>query len=631
MSQQDAIENYLQFRESTDRLGVPLGRILIEDGVLSPKALLGAMAEAGRLSRPLAQVIAADALVPPEALLRAQAEHYGAMVLRRAAMTPNPDALALVPADICLAHGILPWIKLGDTLVVATARPESFDAARAAMPDLPEKLVMALTMEQDIHDTIAEHHGAALARAAETARSAEVSCRDMDSATPGAIAAGLLFAVGCAVALWVAPHWFFAAALTLALISLVVSQGIKLAALAALPRRPRPRPVEALPDAPPTVTLMVPLFQEEAIADALLHRLSRLRYPKSALEILLVLEAGDERTKAALARITLPPWVRSICVPPGRITTKPRALNYALNYACGTIIGILDAEDSPAPDQIDHVVARFARAPHDVACLQGILDFYNPRANWLSRCFAVEYAAWFRVLLPGLAKLGFVVPLGGTTVYIRREALAATGGWDAHNVTEDADLGILLARRGYVTELIPTVTREEANNRFWPWIRQRSRWLKGYAITWWVHNRRPAALMRDVGFWRFWGVQAVFLTTVLQFVLAPVLWSFWLIVFGLPHPLDAMLEPEVRSTLVATFLAAEAVTILIGAAALLRSPHRGLIPWVPTLFAYHPLGTLAIYRGLWEMLTRPFYWDKTQHGRSGPDTPDADTPPDEAV
>lgn len=343
---------------------------------------------------------------------------------------------------------------------------------------------------------------------------------------------------------------------------------------------------------------MVPLFQEEAIADALLHRLSRLRYPKSALEILLVLEAGDDRTKAALAAAVLPPWVRSVCVPPGRITTKPRALNYALNYARGTIIGILDAEDSPAPDQIDQVVARFALAPPDVACLQGILDFYNPRANWLSRCFAVEYAAWFRVLLPGLARLGFVVPLGGTTVYIRREALSATGGWDAHNVTEDADLGILLARRGYVTELIPTVTREEANNRFWPWIKQRSRWLKGYAITWWVHNRRPLALMRDVGFWRFWGVQAVFLTTVLQFVLAPVLWSFWLVVIGLPHPLDAVLDPAARSALVATFLTAEAVTILIGVLAVLRSPHHGLIPWVPTLFVYFPLGTLAIYRGL---------------------------------
>ena len=196
-------------------------------------------------------------------------------------------------------------------------------------------------------------------------------------------------------------------------------------------------------------------------------------------------------------------------------------------------------------------------------------------------------------------------------------------------MTEDADLGILLARRGYRTELIATVTREEANNRFWPWIRQRSRWLKGYAITWWVHNRRPGALMRDLGFWRFWGVQALFLTTILQFVLAPALWSFWLILFGLPHPMDTVLHPAARQALVSTFLAAEAVSILVGIVACLRGPHRGLVPWVPTLFAYFPLGTLAIYKGMIEVATRPFYWDKTQHGRSVPDTPGGDVPPDD--
>ncbi|MGR3493920.1 glycosyltransferase family 2 protein [Citreimonas sp.] len=630
MSQQDAIQIAPSIPAATARRGMPLGRILLEDGALSSEALLRAMAEAGRLSRPLAHVILAEGLVPPEVLLRAQAEHYGAMVLRRPRMVPNPEAMALVPPDICLTHGILPWIRLGDTVVVATARPEDFDAARAAMPEMPGPVVMALTLEQDIHDTIAEHHGAALARTAETMRAAEDSCRDLDRASPAAIAVAALFAALCAVLLWRAPHAFFAIALSLALASLVVSQGLKIAALVAMPRRPRRARAEALSDVP-TVTLMVPLFQEEAVAEALLDRLSRLRYPKSALEILLVLEAGDERTKAALARATLPPWVRSVCVPPGRVTTKPRALNYALNYARGTIIGILDAEDSPAPDQIDLVVARFSRAPPNVACLQGILDFYNPRANWLSRCFAVEYASWFRVLLPGLARLGFVVPLGGTTVYIRREALAATGGWDAHNVTEDADLGILLARRGYVTEMIPTVTREEANNRLWPWIKQRSRWLKGYAITWWVHNRRPVALMRDLGFWRFWGVQAVFLTTVLQFVLAPVLWSFWLILVGLPHPLDGLLNPAARNALIATFLTAEAITVLVGIVAVTRTSHRGLLPWVPTLVAYFPLGTIAIYRGLWEIVTRPFYWDKTQHGHSVPDGPGADTPPDDVA
>ena len=213
-------------------------------------------------------------------------------------------------------------------------------------------------------------------------------------------------------------------------------------------------------------------------------------------------------------------------------------------------------------------------------------------------------------------------------MFFRREVLEKVGGWDAHNVTEDADLGVRLARHGFRTDLMPSVTREEANNRFWPWIKQRSRWLKGYGITWWVHTRQPRRLWRDLGPKRFAGLQILFLTTLVQFALAPVLWSFWLILMGLPHPLDAYLTRPVILSLTAIFLSAEAVSIVIGLAALARSPHRFLYPWVPTLFAYFPLGTVAIYKALWETLRDPFYWDKTQHGRSAPDQPGADLPPD---
>lgn len=299
-------------------------------------------------------------------------------------------------------------------------------------------------------------------------------------------------------------------------------------------------------------------------------------------------------------------------------------MNYALRFARGSYVGIYDAEDAPAPDQIERMVDHFHHAPETVGCVQGVLDFYNPRANWLSRCFAIEYASWFRVLLPGLARIGFAVPLGGTTVFFRRKALEVTGGWDAHNVTEDADLGIRLARYGFRTELFASVTREEANNRFWPWIKQRSRWLKGYGLTWWVHSRNPVQLYRDVGAKKFLGVQLLFLTTLVQFALAPVLWSFWLIVAGLPHPLDPYLDRDITVAFTAMFLSAEAIGIFVGLAAVARTPHARLFAWVPTLFAYFPLGTLAIYKAFWEMITNPFYWDKTQHGQSAPDTLEAE-------
>jgi cellulose synthase/poly-beta-1,6-N-acetylglucosamine synthase-like glycosyltransferase len=190
-------------------------------------------------------------------------------------------------------------------------------------------------------------------------------------------------------------------------------------------------------------------------------------------------------------------------VPLGTLQTKPRALNYALSFAKGSIIGVYDAEDAPAPDQLHVVVNRFAQRGPEVVCLQGQLDFYNSHSNWLAHCFTVEYATWFRIMLPSLERLGLAIPLGGTTLFFRRDILESLGGWDAHNVTEDADLGIRLARHGYRTEIIDTVTQEEANARAWPWVKQRSHWLKGYAITYGVHMRSPLKLWRDLGAWRF--------------------------------------------------------------------------------------------------------------------------------
>ncbi|MBY6004330.1 glycosyltransferase [Salipiger bermudensis] len=542
----------------------------------------------------------------------------------RASRPPDPALAELLPADLCLRHTALPWLRVGETLFLAAAQPEGFAAARAALPAGCGEVVMAQATLEDIEAEIAARHGEALVRRAETGLRPELSCRDLNRLTlhSALIGGGVALAGLCALTL--APALFFAGAAAIAIAMLALAQLTRLAALLAS-RRPAP-PEPPRPERWPMVSLLVPLFREERIASALIERLSRLDYPRHRLEVLLLLEARDDTTRAALAATRLPPWVRVIEVPTGPITTKPRALNYGLNFARGEIIGIYDAEDSPAPDQLLHVVGHFCRAPPETGCLQGILDFYNPRANWLSRCFCIEYATWFRVVLPGLARLGFAIPLGGTTVFFRREALERVGGWDAHNVTEDADLGIRLARFGYVTELLPVVTREEANNRPWPWVRQRSRWLKGYMITWLVHSRRPLALLRALGAWRFFGMQVLFLTTILQFLLAPALWAFWLLLAGWQPEMIAALDPGQLRLLFGCLIASEAVSLVVSVFAVARSPHAGLLPWVPTLFLYFPLATVAIYKALFELIARPFHWEKTMHGHSAPDHPGADLP-----
>ena len=214
----------------------------------------------------------------------------------------------------------------------------------------------------------------------------------------------------------------------------------------------------------PKVSILIPLYREKNIAAQLVANLEKLNYPRSHLEVILVLESHDTQTRACLEAIELPKWMRVIHAAPGTIKTKPRALNYALPFCSGEIIGVLDAEDAPEPDQLRAVVTRFSSVSAKTVCLQGRLDYYNPQSNWLARCFTMEYASWFRIMLQALAQIGFAIPLGGTTLYFRRSALVELAGWDAHNVTEDADLGICLARAGYRCAMLKTTTFEEANN-----------------------------------------------------------------------------------------------------------------------------------------------------------------------
>ena len=348
-------------------------------------------------------------------------------------------------------------------------------------------------------------------------------------------------------------------------------------------------------------------------------RIARLDYPRDRLDICLIVESGDRVTLDALTRAARPDWVRVIQVAPGQIQTKPRAMNVALDFCQGEVVGIYDAEVAPAPDQLRRVAERFAVSPPDVACLQGRLSFYNARATWLTRCFTMDYATWFWLVLPALRRLGWPVPLGGTTVFFRRRALEAVGGWDAHNVTEDADLGLRLARRGYVTDLIDSVTMEEATTTIPTWLRQRSRWQKGYAITWATHMRDPGALLRDLGPTGFIGVQVLFLGSLLGALTAPVLWSMWLLLLGLPHPLASVLGPVGFLSLGAALTVSLAIHLTAAALALSRQGRSGLILWTPLLQLYHTLATISLVKALSEVMSKPFFWDKTPHGLSPPD------------
>jgi glycosyltransferase XagB len=206
----------------------------------------------------------------------------------------------------------------------------------------------------------------------------------------------------------------------------------------------------------------------------------RLRHNTAKLDIKLVIEHDDRATCRAIQALKLPAIYETVVAPKGWPRTKPRALNIALPQLRGELAVVYDAEDIPAPSQLREAAERFLRAPRKLACLQARLAIDNSEDSWLTRLFAIEYAMLFDVLNPGYAGLGLPVPLGGSSNHFRTEVLRDVCGWDAWNVTEDADLGLRLARFGYRVGILSSTTQEEAPARLDAWLKQRRRWSKGW-------------------------------------------------------------------------------------------------------------------------------------------------------
>ncbi len=625
----DVVFSTRRQRPLPDKDGVAsrLSRPLSVAAVLTPSGVLAArdFARADVAKRDNAAL--SDALrhrlgLPSHTLAQIEAGLVGTSVINPLTHPADPRLVHKFGAELCLKHRILPWRSMAGRVTVLASSHKQFLRVRDALAVVFGPVHLAIVANEDLDAALSRMCHKALMINAEMRTDPIESCRGWNAGRAARWGAAVILTLMTCFILW--PQTSFLILCGWAVFTLVLNTMLKVAS-AFFHVFPKPsQKVAANPEVArlPIVTILVPLFHERDIAGQLVQRLSRLEYPPDRLDVCLVLEADDGTTRDALAATRLPFWMRAIKVPLGTLQTKPRALNYALSFAKGSIIGVYDAEDAPAPDQINVVVNRFAQRGPDVACLQGRLDFYNSHSNWLARCFTVEYATWFRIILPGLERLNLAIPLGGTTLFFRREILEELGGWDAHNVTEDADLGIRLARHGYRTEIIDTVTQEEANARAWPWVKQRSRWLKGYAITYGVHMRNPLKLWRDLGAWRFFGVQMLFAGTITQFLLAPLLWSFWLMLFGLPHPLDDVLPQGVMLAFAAIFLLSEVIGVTVSAIAVTSAKKRDLIKWTPTLHLYFPLAALAAYKGLFELATKPFYWEKTSHGIFEPTLPD---------
>jgi cellulose synthase/poly-beta-1,6-N-acetylglucosamine synthase-like glycosyltransferase len=367
----------------------------------------------------------------------------------------------------------------------------------------------------------------------------------------------------------------------------------------------------------PTYTILVPLYREANVLPRLVAALLELDYPSDKLDIKLIVESNDFETAAIAERLAQESDLHLVRVPEGAPRTKPRACNYAFAYARGEFTVIYDAEDRPEPDQLRKAVAKFRIAPREVVCVQARLNFYNANENWLTRLFALDYALWFDVLLPALETLRVPMPLGGTSNHFRTSALRAMGAWDPYNVTEDADLGIRLAQSGMRVAMLDSTTFEEAPTILTAWLKQRSRWLKGYMQTWLVHMRDLAALRRRTGWLGFFSVQFFLGGSVIAALVNPLLWLMFLCTARFGFSTDASTSGQaVMSISSLGLLSGNVLLTWLAIIAPKRREWSGIAPYAFAVTFYWALISLAAWRGLWQLVTCPFYWEKTAHGLS---------------
>lgn len=436
--------------------------------------------------------------------------------------------------------------------------------------------------------------------------------------TPGQGAALALFSAVIALAAWRTPI-AMCTAFVMAM-SLVFNAGtlfrVVLSWLGGLPRAE----AVALPshDDPnlPVYSILIPLFREAKIVPDLRRALLSLDYPSDRLDIKLIVEADDEETAKACDELGELRGFEVVRVPPSLPRTKPKAVNFALRHARGDLLVIYDAEDRPEPDQLLKAVAAFRSLPRAVACLQARLTFYN-QDGWLPKLFALDYFLWFNSMLPGLERLGVPMPLGGTSNHFRTAVLREIGAWDPFNVTEDADIGIRLAQLGYRTAMLDSTTFEEAPTQVGVWIKQRSRWLKGYMQTWLVHGRNAGTLIRQVGIGGFLAFQLFVGGAVLSALINPILWAIFALSYAVPFPIFGNFPGDALGyTSAVGAIGSNGLLTYLAVAGPARRGDPKLAPYGLTVAIYWMLISIAGYRGLWHLVTKPFHWEKTTHGLS---------------
>jgi glycosyltransferase XagB len=633
---------------------IGVGEWMVEHGYIErtdlEKALANQRTEGGQLGE---QLVAMGA-VSGEHLYEALANQWGAPRIDLTDVEPDQFLLKGISARAIIAQGWLPLRMLSaGTVEIATSTVPSplVDRAVRAVTHAHEISYRTVTPEElwhvvaRIYRASLLHDVADLLAETQPDASARESLRFWQRMLP--VAVGLVLVAG----LVMVPREVFIVLLATANFAFAINVAFRLLATVRWPLRVArttaweyamvtervrrglpPRGFEPVSDEKlPIYTVLVPAFREANVIHKVLANLDALDYPKSRLDVLVLLEEDDAETIAAAYAANPPHYVRIVIVPRGDPQTKPRACNYGLTFARGEFVVIYDAEDKPEPDQLRRMVTYFRwdelnvepRTGKPLVCVQCGLNYFNAGSNVLTRMFAIEYSFWFDAMLPGLDSTGIPIPLGGTSNHFRADMLRRMGGWDPWNVTEDADLGMRASALGYRVGVSTSVTWEEACSQTPAWIKQRTRWIKGYMITAAVNFRNPIHFVKSTGFRGLLSLVGLILGTPLAFMLYPIMLAFTIATYVATRQVSLHLPPWLLDFgMINMLLGAGSMILFSGITASLRHGWR---IGVFAIFSpvYWLLHSVAAWRAAWQTLFSPHHWEKTPHGLDDEDDLDA--------
>lgn len=603
------------------RARLQMAQMLTRSGLVTSEQLQRAMLEYSRTGDPLGDILVAHEAISEDVLVAALSEIYQMQRVGLGDFEPDLEVARRLPEPLALRLQVIPVAESEGTVLVAVARPLTDEDASEVEAVLGSPFRQLLANRTDLDQLIQRVHSLYYSEVSTQAlmeSRPESSAHVVISGTQkGVLILSLVVLVICAV-IWpigtliglvaVASFIYLTVSiyrfrLTLRALGTHLETDVTDEEIAALDERYLP-----------IYTILVPLYREAGIVPRLVRDINALDYPRTRLDVKLLCEEDDDETIDRIKDLQLPPHFHLVVVPDSQPKTKPKACNYGLQLATGEYSVIFDAEDRPDPDQLKKALIAFQHVPANVVCVQAKLNHFNQDQNLLTAWFANEYSMHFELVLPAMGASESPIPLGGTSNHFITSTLRELGAWDPFNVTEDADLGIRLHREGYRTAMIDSTTLEEANSNVGNWIRQRSRWNKGYYQTWLVHMRNPIALLSQTG---FRGFMSFNLTMGSAFVLLmnPIFWGLTTLYILTQWGFIEQLFPGI------VFYAASAllfignfIFVYLNVAGSLQRGEFGITRTALLSPLYWGLMSWAAWKGFIQLFTNPFYWEKTEHG-----------------